>query len=208
MGDRNAWNRFIYARWAPFYDGFINLPFFVRARAQTLALLDLQAGERVLLVGIGTGADLPLLPEGIEATGIDLSEAMLEKARARLPIPGREIVLQPANAEDLPFLDNRFDAAILTLILSVTGDGTQALRETIRILKPGGRLVIFDKFLASGTRPSFGRRLLNVLLTKPFGTDINRSLEPMLEGLPCRVVSNRPSSFSNSYRIILLKKEV
>lgn len=208
MADRNRWNHFIYRLWAPFYDWLINLSFFVRARKEALELLDLQAGERVLLVGVGTGADLPFLPEGVDAIGIDLSDSMLKKARAKLPIEGREIELKQANAEDLPFGENEFDAVILTLILSVAGDGKQALHEAVRVMRPGGRALIFDKFLPPNCKPPLGRRVLNTLVTKPFGTDINRSLEPMLEGSPCRVVSSQPSLFSGAYQIVLLEKEM
>jgi len=68
----NRWNRFIYRLWAPIYDSTVN-HFFMRGRKRALDLLNLQPGECVLLVGVGTGADLPLLPAGVDATGIDLS---------------------------------------------------------------------------------------------------------------------------------------
>ena len=68
----NRWNRFIYRLWAPIYDSTVNL-FFMPGRKRALDLLNLQPGECVLLVGVGTGADLPLLPAGVDATGIDLS---------------------------------------------------------------------------------------------------------------------------------------
>lgn len=200
-----SWNRFIYAVWSPFYDLLVQAPFLQRVRREAIESLDLRAGERVILVGIGTGADLAFLPEGIEATGIDLSEAMLKKARRKLPIEGREIVLQQASAEELPFADAAFDAAILTLILSVVPDGRRCLRETIRVLRPGGRAVIFDKFVANDKTPSLGRKTLN-LLTNLFGTDINRAFEPMMEDLPCRVVSDQSHGFGGAYRVILLEK--
>jgi hypothetical protein len=59
----NRWNRFIYRLWAPIYDSTVNR-IFRPGRKRAMELLDLKPGERVLLVGVGTGADLPLIPAG------------------------------------------------------------------------------------------------------------------------------------------------
>ena len=203
---QNRWNQFIYARWAPVYDVMIGLPPFVRARRRAFDVLDLRAGERLLIAGIGTGPDFPFLPEGVRVTGMDLSEPMLARARRKLPIAGREIVLQRGNAEALPFDDGSFDAASLFLILSVAGDPISVLRETVRVLRPGGRVVIFDKFLPNDADPSVGRRMLNALITRPFGTDINRALEPMLARLPVTVTGDEASLWRGTYRIVQLTK--
>jgi len=73
----NRWNRFVYRLWSPVYDGLFDRFFAAPGRRRAMAVLDLEPGERVLLVGIGTGADLPLLPEGAQAIGIDFSPDML-----------------------------------------------------------------------------------------------------------------------------------
>ncbi len=113
--------------------------------------------------------------------------------------------LRRADAEDLPFADGSFDIAVLTLILSVVSDGQACLREAVRVVRTGGHLLVFDKFLPPGQSPSPGRWLLN-LLTRPFGTDINRRFEELAEGLPCRVLREESSLFSGAYRAILLEK--
>ena len=205
MPMQNRWNRLIYALWSPFYDLLINLPMLVRARRRAFALLDLRAGERVCLIGVGTGADFPLLPDGITAVGVDLSPAMLAKASRKLPLAGADVTLEQANAEALPFPDDSFDVAVLTLILSVAGDGATCLREACRVTRSGGRLLVLDKFLPPGSGGSLGRRVLN-LLTRLFGTDINRHFEPMLAGLPLRVDRDQPVLFGGAYRAILLEK--
>lgn len=206
MGRGNHWNRFIYALWPPFYDVLAGARLLKKARGAAFGDLGLQAGERVCLVGVGTGADFDFLPDGITAVGVDLSGPMLARARRKLPRPGCEIRLQRAHAEDLPFPPGSFDAAVLTLIVSVASDGRACLREAARVVRPGGRLLVFDKFLAPGRRPSVIRRLLN-LLTRLFGTDINRSFEDLAAGLPLRVVSDRPVLFRGAYRSIVLERE-
>ena len=198
-------NRLTYALWSPFYDRLIGLPPFRRGRAKAHDRLALQAGERVLFVGVGTGIDLPFLPVGVEAVGVDLSPAMLARARKRLPIDGRQIELLQADAQSMPLVDDTFDAALLALILSVVPDGAACLAETIRLLKPGARAVVFDKFVPEGTRPSFGRRALN-LLTNLFGTDINRTFEPMVKACNCEIVTDEPAAMGGAYRVIVLRK--
>ena len=171
---------------------------------QTLAL---QPGERVLLVGVGTGLDLPLLPQGVEAVGIDLSPAMLARARARLPLPGREVALIQGDAQQLLADEGGFDAVLFNLILSVIPDGAACLRENLRALKPGGRAVIFDKFLSDEGKLGIRRRLLNLFSTL-FGTDITRRFGDLAKGCPITVVSNEPSLLRGSYRVMLLRLEI
>ena len=194
-----------YAFWSPFYDRLIGLAPFRRGRAKAHQRLALKAGERVLLVGVGTGIDLPLLPVGVEAVGVDLSPLMLARARNRLPIKGRQIELLEADAQAMPLADSTFDAALLSLVLSVVPDGATCLAETLRLLKPDSRAVVFDKFLPKGKRPTFGRRVLN-LLTNLFGTDINRTFEPMVETCGVEIITDEPAALGGAYRVIVLRK--
>ena len=205
MQRTNLGNLRTYALWSPVYDRLIGLPPFRIARAKAHERLALEEGERVLLVGVGTGVDLPLLPFGIDAVGVDLSPAMLDRARGRLPIQGCQIERLEADAQQMPFADATFEAALLALILSVVPDGTACLAETLRLLKPGARAVVFDKFLPRGKRPSFGRRLLN-RLTNLFGTDINRAFEPMAEACGCEIIVDEPAALGGAYRVIVFRK--
>jgi ubiquinone/menaquinone biosynthesis C-methylase UbiE len=159
-----------------------------------------------LIVGVGTGADLLLLPAGVDATGIDLSPEMLAKARRKLDQGAASIKLIEGDAQSLLVGPASFDAVILNLILSVIPDGNACLQYALQALKLGGRAVIFDKFLPEGTHPSFGRRCLNVFSTL-LGTDINRRLSEIMKGCPCKVVQDEPSILGGMYRVILLKKE-
>jgi ubiquinone/menaquinone biosynthesis C-methylase UbiE len=200
----NRYNRVIYKLWSPVYDAASAL-LFRTGRARSMAVAALQPKERVLVVGVGTGADLPLLPRGVSAVGIDLSEAMLSHARAKLPLPGRDVSLQVGDAQAMPVDDGVFDAALMNLILSVVPDPRQCLSEALRALRPGGRIAIFDKFLADGSTPTVLRRLANLGATM-LGTDINRRLGDILAGQPCEIVSDEPSLFGGMYRVVLLRR--
>jgi phosphatidylethanolamine/phosphatidyl-N-methylethanolamine N-methyltransferase len=200
MKMNNRWNRIIYRLWAPIYDSTVE-HFFVRGRRRAIQILSMQPGERLLLVGVGTGLDLPLLPVGVEAVGIDLSTAMLGRARAKLPLPGRNVSLLQGDAQQLLVDEGSFDAVLFNLILSVIPDGAACLRENLRALKPGGRAVIFDKFLPDDDRLSFGRRLLNLGSTL-FGTDITRRFSDLAEGCRITILNNEPSLLHGAYRVI------
>lgn len=201
----NRWNQFIYRLWAPIYDATVG-HFFLPGRKRAMELLNLQPGECVLLVGVGTGADLPLLPQGVRAIGVDISSDMLARARRKLPLPGRVITLLQGDAQQLLVDEASCDAVIYSLILSVIPDGKVCLQESLRALKPGGRAVIFDKFLPDDGRLTLGRRLLNLGSTI-FGTDITRRFGDLAKGADIRVVRDEPSILNGAYRVILAHRD-
>lgn len=202
----NHWNLLVYRLWSPIYDGLVDRFFFHKGRQRAIELLAVQAGERVLLVGVGTGADLPLLPGGVLAIGIDLSPDMLAQARKKLPLERSQVSLAIGDAAHLPTPEAAFDAAVLNLILSVVPDGRACLRETLRSLRPGGRLIVFDKFLPAGGKLSLGRRFINLFSTL-LGTDITRRFDKMADGLPLVALHEEPSLLNGTYRILLFEKE-
>ncbi len=201
----NEHNLTAYRWWAPVYDATVNR-IFRPGRKRALELLALQPGERVLIVGVGTGADFPYLPKGVEVTGIDLSPEMLAKARLKLDRCPSSVHLIQGDAQNLLVEAESFDAAILNLILSVIPDGRACLQSTLCALKPGGRLVIFDKFLPEKRKVSPVRKFFNLFSTF-LGTDINRRLSDLMQGCPCMITHDETSIGGGMYRVIMLKKE-
>jgi ubiquinone/menaquinone biosynthesis C-methylase UbiE len=116
-------------------------------REEIRALLALQTGDLVLDIGCGPGilagemADEVGLPGGI--WGIDISETMLGLAEKRRAAKNT-IALQLGRAEELPFADHTFDAAVAVQVYEYVTDIDRALEELFRVLKPGGRAVILD----------------------------------------------------------------
>jgi ubiquinone/menaquinone biosynthesis C-methylase UbiE len=200
----NRWNKIIYRAWAPIYDSTVN-HIFQPGRRRALELLDLVPGEKVLLVGIGTGADLPFLPAGVVAMGIDLSWEMLAQAQTKLVRSPATVELIQGDAQILLVEEASFDAVILNLILSVIPDGNACLQSALLALKPNGRVVIFDKFLAEGKSASPIRKMFNFFSTI-LGTDINRRLSDITRTCSCEVTHNEPSLAGGLYRVILLRK--
>jgi ubiquinone/menaquinone biosynthesis C-methylase UbiE len=116
--------------------------------------------RRVLDAGCGTGVVAAALAERAHVTGVDPEPEMLAVARRRLP---PEVELLRASAEELPFADASFDAAVLRLVVHLL-DRPRALAELRRVLAPGGRLVVatfdpahFDGFWLNRLLPSLER---------------------------------------------------
>ena len=198
----NAFNRLRYTLWSPGYDVVGRR--FDRLRQRSITMLGLAPGERVLLIGAGTGADLPYLPDGVEAMVTDLTPAMLARARSHAR-PGVEFAVMDGQALELP--DASFDAVILHLILAVIPDPVRCLREAARVLKPGGRIAVMDKFLGDGARASLIRRIANVV-TGLLATEINRRFGDIMSGAgtSLRVVHDEPATLGGFFRIVLLQK--
>jgi ubiquinone/menaquinone biosynthesis C-methylase UbiE len=108
-----------------------------------------RAQGEVLEVAIGTGRNLTFYPAGVRLTGIDLSPAMLERARERAGELGMEVDLREGDAQDLPFPGGSFDTVVCTLSLCNVPDDRKAVAEMKRILRPGGRLLLLDHIRAA-----------------------------------------------------------
>lgn len=104
-----------------------------------------RARGEVLEVAVGTGRNLPFYdPREVRLTGIELSPKMLEVARRRARDLGVEADLRPGDATALPFPDASFDAVVATLALCTIPDDRRAVAEAVRVLRPGGRLLLLE----------------------------------------------------------------
>lgn len=141
----------LYGRWAPLYDLIFDLPFHPgrSAAAQAVAEAAGATGD-VLVVGVGTGLELGLLPKRLQVTGIDLSARMLAIARERVARKAlRQVIsLQVMDAAALDFPAGRFNVALAPYVMSVVPSPARALNEMWRVLRPGGEIVIVNHFSA------------------------------------------------------------
>ncbi len=186
---------------APFYDAAIDRATRA-ARKHSLSALPASPG-RVLLAGVGTGLDLPHLPPQHHYVGIDLTEAMLRRARPRAGKADFTGVI--GDAQRLPIADTSFDYAVLHLILAVVPQPADCLREVGRVLRPGGTALVFDKFLRRD-QPALLRRLANPLVRR-VATRLDVVFEEVLAHTPQLAVEHdQPALAGGWFRMIRLRR--
>lgn len=191
-----------YTLFAPFYDALIDRPS-RRIRRESLARLPQEGELDILLAGVGTGLDLPYLPLSHRYVGIDLTPAMLRHAFPRQD--GLWLSAVVGDCRALPFADARFDHVVAHLIIAVTGDPATTLAESARVLKPGGSLLVLDKFLHPGQAAPV-RRALNPL-SRRLATRLDVVFEDALARVPeLKVISDEPVLAHGWFRSIKLVK--
>jgi ubiquinone/menaquinone biosynthesis C-methylase UbiE len=167
-----------YERIAWAYD-LLDLPFeygrYRRIRPQMFQGL---AG-RILDAGVGTGRNFPFYPPGSQVVGIDLSPAMLARAKRRRASAAAPVDLRQMDVTRLDFPDRHFDSAVATFLFCVLPDELQvaAMRELARVVKPGGIIRCLEY-----TRPSRGLRRTLTRLWDPwihwaYGASFDRQTE-------------------------------
>ncbi|MFA5371935.1 MAG: class I SAM-dependent methyltransferase [Sideroxydans sp.] len=199
---QNPLLRLSYSLIAPIYDIVIERPM-RQARKHSLAALPADGAMHVLVSGVGTGLDLPWLPVRHRYTALDFNPAMLARAVPRGA--GLEVDFILGDSMALPFADASFDCVVLHLITAVVPEPQRCLAEAVRVLKPGGTILLFDKFLQPGQSAPL-RRLFNVL-TRRMATRMDVVFEEVLCTVPeLQVVSDIPALGGGWFRHIRLIK--
>lgn len=103
----------------------------------------------VLEIGVGTGKNIPYYPQGVMVTGIDLSPAMLKRAK-KLPAPNGNdhVTLREMDAQNMRFPDDTFEEVLGTFVFCSVPDPVLGLKEALRVTKPGGRLYLLEHMRA------------------------------------------------------------
>jgi len=129
---------------------------------------------RVLFVAVGTGADIKHFPPGRTIVAIDINERMLARATVRArQYPGKFFLVR-ADAQHLRFPEASFDTVVTSCTMCSIPDPARAFREFYRVLRPGGRLLMFEHVRSQN--PLLGLALdFMTLLTRWTGTEMNRN---------------------------------
>ncbi|MDH5541555.1 MAG: class I SAM-dependent methyltransferase [Nitrospinota bacterium] len=128
---------------------------------------------RVMLVAVGTGLDLPYIPDNVELTAVDFSEKMLEEAGKKIRRTGRGVKLLHADVQELGVKDRSFDTIVTSCTFCSVPDPVKGLRELHRVMKDDGTLLMFEHVRPSnlllGTMMDIMAPLISLM-----GPDINR----------------------------------
>ncbi|WP_226793867.1 class I SAM-dependent methyltransferase [Bacillus sp. B1-b2] len=156
---------------------------------------------------MGTGADIPyVLNKGYDITAIDYSSDMLKQAQEKFK--DQNITFTKMDAQQLEFKDKTLDFVIANLILSVVPKPDFTMTEIIRVLKGGGKVLIFDKFLTKNKSMTIGKRLLRPIV-RLLGTDIGIEFYKVFKVVQnsCSVLEDKEAMFRGMYRKLIIVKK-
>ena len=139
-----------YDRWAPIYD-IVFGRIFAAGRSAAIEAAE-RKGGRILEVGVGTGISLPRYSPRMSLVGVDISKTMLAKARRRVAdLSLRNVeALEVMDAECLAFPDGSFDVVVAQYVVTAVPNPEAALTEFLRVVKPGGEIVLTSRLGADG----------------------------------------------------------
>lgn len=129
---------------------------------------------RVLEVGVGTGKNLEYYPEGLDVTGIDFSDKMLDRAKKKALLLNKNIKLLLMDAQDMEFPDDSFDTVYTTCVFCSVPDPVKGLQEIRRVCKPGGKIVMIEHVRSEKKVLGLIMDIMNPLVVNLYGANINR----------------------------------
>ncbi len=199
----NRWNRFRYTLYAPGYD--IAGRIFSKSRNKSISELGINPDDEVLIVGAGTGLDLEFIAGNCHIIATDITPAMITQTIKKNTLLKLNLTAVVMDGQHLNFANNSVDKIILHLILAVIPDPVLCLKECERVLKSGGRITIFDKFVPKGRPLSFWRKFFNPLTNLLF-SNINRRFESIVCATSLITESDVAADFNGNFRLIRLVK--
>ncbi|MGB0910160.1 MAG: class I SAM-dependent methyltransferase [Nitrospirales bacterium] len=171
----------VYTNYAVMYDQTFGR-MVQQSRESAVRGLGVQAGDRVLEVGIGTGEALPLYPRNCEVLGIDFSEGMLKKARKRMQTHQLDhVTLRHMDASQMELESDSFDIVMAAYVVTAVPDYRPVVSEMIRVCKPGGRIIMLNHF-SNGNKMIAAVEKMISPLCKHIGFRTDLSLNTVLEG--------------------------
>jgi phosphatidylethanolamine/phosphatidyl-N-methylethanolamine N-methyltransferase len=180
--ERTSTVEILYERLAPVYDLVYGLGLH-HGRQLALSRLAPAPRQRICEVGVGTGLSALGYPPDCDVVGLDLSAAMLQRAKKRIARRGlSQIRLCRMDAGRLAFRDGHFDAVYAAYVINVVPDPIAVACELARVCRPGGRLVFLNHFADGPGHRGVVDHWLGRVATRLGGTHWDIGLDPFLRG--------------------------
>ncbi len=169
-------------------------------------ILKLVNGENVLEIGFGTGLNICAYPDGFKIVGIEPKFEMFKRAKGKLKKFEKRAFLICARVEFLPFKSGTFDSVFATFVFCEVEKPIKGFTEILRVLKPGGRLILLEHVRPDG---KFASKIFDIanVLTSIFGENINRKTVELAlnSGIIIEKVEN---IYGGVVKLIIGRKEV
>lgn len=186
-----AKTRFRYDRQANTMDLFSELMDRLGLARWRRALWDQAQGPRILEIGVGTGVSFPYYPSDVRVVAIDLSPRLLGRAQERATRENVRVDLRVMDVQALGFPDNTFDTVTATLVFCSVPNTVLGLQEALRVLKPGGRLVLLEHVRVEGILGLL-QDLFNPIMVRMSGANINRRTVDNVRRAGFRIAKAKP----------------
>ncbi len=160
---------------APFEKRFLG-----KWRGETLSYLP--ENSRILEIGAGTGANFPFYPDCRRAAAVEISFKMIGFAKRKTDF----VQLVQADAQNLPFAENYFDAAFATLVFCAIPHPEKAFKELRRVVKPNGEIILLEHVRPKGLTGYFFD-FLNFFTVPLFEDHFNRETAKPAENAGLKV---------------------
>ncbi len=176
--DREQYNDLIrgrYDRLAPYFDVLESFLEGFLFKVLRKTLWKQAQGEHILEVGVGTGKNFPFYPAGAQVTAIDFSPNMLAQAERKQQRKALPVTLTLMDVQSLRYADNSFDTVLATFVFCSVPQPLKGLQEMYRVCKPGGQVLLLEHVISSNRWMAKIMNLINPLVVKIFGANINRN---------------------------------
>jgi phosphatidylethanolamine/phosphatidyl-N-methylethanolamine N-methyltransferase len=195
-----------YARWAPIYDPIFGVITAIAQRAAAAVVNALPSG-RLLELGVGTGISLPRYKAGHLISGIDLSPDMLQRAEERVRRMNLRNIeaLQVMDALRLTFADESFDIGVAMFVMPVVPEPGKVLGELVRVVKPGGRVILLNHFSADRGLRARAERWLS-RFAGAIGWNADFPLERVMGHPELKLVSKRSLPPFGLYTLLVFER--